>query len=247
MTRSPRVSARLRWGGAAILVALGGSLACSNPPPAPSAPDAPPPLDATIEVWPATATVPANLSAIHLRREAGFDPARFHAELVSADGAPRSTSARLVARVGSPGGGDGLPRDAELAVSGLEPGERAWLWVMGGARAYQVGPADHTAPSAADIRVRAPTGPRDPLTVRFGEPVAASARAAIVVLADGVEVVGVWSLSNEQHDAVFVPERAWPAGPLFLAIASGVTDLAGNLLSGKAVGPAPLTRYAALP
>jgi hypothetical protein len=204
-------------------------------------------VDPAIEVWPATATIPANLSTIHLRTEAGFDPARFHAELVAADGAPRSTSVRLFARIGSPGASDGVPRDAEIAVSGLEPGERAWLWVMGGARAYQVGPADHTAPSAADVRVRAPTGPRDPLTVRFREPVAGSARAAMVVLADGVEVVGAWSLSNEQHDAVFVPATAWPGGPLFLAIASGVTDLAGNPLEGRTIGPAPLTRYAALP
>ncbi len=236
--------ARVPRGGSvapALLVGLGASLACSDPP------TAPPPLDPTIQVWPATATIPANLSTIHLRTEAGFDPVRFHAELLSVDGVPRSTSARLVARIGSAGGGDGLPRDAELAVSGLEPGERAWLWVLGGARAYQVGPADHTPPSAADVRVRAPTGPRDPLTVRFGEPVAASARAALVVLAGGAEVVGAWSLSNEQHDVVFVPEGAWPADPLFLAIASGVTDLAGNPLAGRAVGPAPLTRYASLP
>lgn len=229
--------------GATLLTWLAGVSACMAPPP----PAAPPPVDPAIEVWPSVRTIPANLPMIYLRAADGFDPVRFHAELVSADGAPRSTSTRLVARIGSPVGGDGSPREAELTVSGLEPGEQALLWVMGGARTYEVAPADHAPPSAADVRVRAPTGPLGSLTVRFAEPVAASARGAIVVLADGVEVVGEWSLTNEQRDVVFQPAEAWPAGPLFIAVAVGVTDLAGNPLAGRRIGPVPLSQYAVMP
>ena len=75
-------------------------LGCAAEAPEALSPPAPPPtIDATIAVWPSTATIPANVAAFALRADAGFDPVAFNAEVLAEDGASLLVGARLEARV----------------------------------------------------------------------------------------------------------------------------------------------------
>ena len=96
---------------------------------------------------------------------------------------------------------------------------------------FRVGPADRTPPDPARWTVQAPpAGTRDPLTVRFDEPMdhALASRLLAVADADGAALDGEVTLADHEHRWVFVPARAWRNGPHALIVPTTIEDLAGN-------------------
>jgi len=96
-----------------------------------------------------------------------------------------------------------------------------------------VGPPDHETPSETNWRIEAPkAGTRDPLTVRFPEPMdqALLVRVIDIKTPAGEKLAG--SIEVDEHETrwQFRPEEPWKAGDYWIDAATLLEDLAGNSL-----------------
>ncbi len=120
-----------------------------------------------------------------------------------------------------------------LVVSG------AWRSAAGVARGadrtfeWQVGPADHTLPALAGLRLQAPAaGSREPLVVLSDESLDPGVLAgALHIRRAGQGVVGHAEAAPDGRSWRFTPDMAWPAGEHVLQADPHLEDLAGNTLS----------------
>lgn len=98
---------------------------------------------------------------------------------------------------------------------------------------FRVGPADHEPPSMESWEVSAPAaGTRDPLVVRFPEPLDRALLQSALGVEDpmGRPVAGRIDVAEAETAWRFVPEQPWPAGSHGLRAATVLEDLAGNSL-----------------
>ncbi|HEX7379319.1 MAG TPA: hypothetical protein VF278_19510 [Pirellulales bacterium] len=101
---------------------------------------------------------------------------------------------------------------------------------------FAVAAPDETCPRPAAWRLSAPTaGTRQPLVVRFGEPLdhALLARWIWVEDAAGQEVLGNGSSGDEESSWNFLPKEPWPPGQYKLKTDKRLEDLAGNSIARK--------------
>lgn len=115
--------------------------------------------------------------------------------------------------------------------------DRAWRDAHGAPlkrdfrKTFDVAPPDREPPDPKQWRVRAPrAGTRDPLGVRFSEPMDHALVERLVRVADSTRarVAGAARVANRERDWIFVPEAPWRAGEYRIVIGSVVEDLAGN-------------------
>jgi hypothetical protein len=98
---------------------------------------------------------------------------------------------------------------------------------------FEVGPADHDPPSEENWRLAAPrAATRDPLTVRFPEPLdqALLVRVVHVTTPAGEKIPGSIVVDEQETRWQFRPDQPWKAGDYFLDAATVLEDLAGNSL-----------------
>jgi hypothetical protein len=102
-----------------------------------------------------------------------------------------------------------------------------------GRKTFRVGPPDHAPPRTADWRLAPPRAhTRDPLTVRFPEPLdrALLERVLEVVDGSGSTVPGSVAVESQETRWLFTPRDPWRAGDYRLRVATILEDLAGNSL-----------------
>jgi hypothetical protein len=98
-------------------------------------------------------------------------------------------------------------------------------------KVFRVGPADRKPIDPAEWQILPPSaGAREPLIVRFPEPMDhALARRVIQVMDDtGVLVEGEVALADQERQWAFTPDRPWRRGAYRLVIQTTLEDLAGN-------------------
>ncbi len=100
----------------------------------------------------------------------------------------------------------------------------------GSRKAFRAGPPDEVQPSPTSWTFVSPaTGTRDPLVVRFPEPLdQAILRRAIGVESAGAVVAGRSEVGPGETSWRFVPDRAWPDAAIALRVDTELEDLAGN-------------------
>src|SRR5207253_2708964 len=90
---------------------------------------------------------------------------------------------------------------------------------------------DGTSPDPRRWTLSSPgAGTRDPLVVRFDEPIdhALAARLITVLNESGTRVGGIARLSTGDTAWVFTPASPWRVGPAHLHVSTSLEDLAGN-------------------
>jgi hypothetical protein len=98
-------------------------------------------------------------------------------------------------------------------------------------KTFEVGPPDREPPDPARWRIRKPkSGTREPLTVRFFEPMDHALAARVIRVADnsGGTVAGNVSLQDQECRWTLVPRDTWRRGTYKLEIQRSIEDLAGN-------------------
>jgi len=103
-------------------------------------------------------------------------------------------------------------------------------------KSFRVGPQDREPPSLATWKIKSPkAGTRDPLSVRFLEPMdqALALRVIRVANSAGRWVEGVSALSDHEQRWSFTPQESWTAGTHQFQVQNTIEDLAGNNI-GKA-------------
>ncbi|MFO0953311.1 MAG: Ig-like domain-containing protein [Isosphaeraceae bacterium] len=98
-------------------------------------------------------------------------------------------------------------------------------------KTFRVGPTDSTPPDPAKWALtRPPAGGKQPLVVKFGEPLDRwiTRRGLGVTDPAGKPVPGTVAVSDDETSATFVPEKPWKAGPHQLLVDRTIEDLAGN-------------------
>ena len=101
-------------------------------------------------------------------------------------------------------------------------------------RPFQVGPPDQASPSPRDWIVRAPgAGTRDPLEIRFTEPLDSALARRLITVEDGQAriVPGQVSLAAAESRWLLTPDAPWKAGVYRLEIGTELEDLAGNAIN----------------
>ncbi len=101
-------------------------------------------------------------------------------------------------------------------------------------RPFQVGPPDQASPSPRDWIVRAPgAGTRDPLEIRFPEPLDNALARRLITVEDGQAriVPGQVSLTAAESRWLLTPNAPWQAGVYRLQIGTELEDLAGNAVN----------------
>jgi len=101
------------------------------------------------------------------------------------------------------------------------------------AKTFTVGPADRATPDPARWEIVSPAaGTRDPLALRFDEPLdhALASRVIQVTAPGGQLILGQAALLDHERRWQFIPESPWPAAatPCELRIPRLIEDLAGN-------------------
>ncbi len=98
---------------------------------------------------------------------------------------------------------------------------------------WQVGPADHTLPALAGLRLQAPAaGSREPLVVLSDEPLDPGVLAgALRIRRAGQGVAGRVEVAPDGRSWRFTPAVAWSTGDHELLADPNLEDLAGNSLS----------------
>jgi hypothetical protein len=130
--------------------------------------------------------------------------------------------------------------------------DSAWLDAAGQPLAaayrktFRAGPPDETQPDVSRWKIETPpAGAREPLVVRFPEPLDhAMLGHAIEVRLGDAAVSGIVTIGDDQRSWRFVPDRAWADGVVTLQVDPELEDLAGNSLARPfevdATGPSPL-------
>lgn len=101
----------------------------------------------------------------------------------------------------------------------------------GARKHFRVGPPDETPIDTAHWELAAPTAEsRDPLLVRFGEPLDHSLleRVVRVIGPSGQRIAGTIATGDGEACWQFTPEEPWPAGKYDLTADTTLEDLAGN-------------------
>jgi hypothetical protein len=240
----------------ARLVVPGGrtaELAFVPPPPALS------PITVVEAVYPSAPVVPENLLKLYLHFSAPMSRgvARHHLHLLADDG--REVAAAFVApehelwdpegrrltlffdpgrlkRGVGPHQELGPPlaagRGYRLVVERDFPDAAGNPLTRGFEHAFQVGPADRTAPRWQDWRVEPPAGPTASLVVVFPEALdrALLSRLMAVLGADGEPVAGRTEIAAGETRWSFHPQTPWRPGRYRVAVDNALEDLAGNSL-----------------
>ncbi len=100
-------------------------------------------------------------------------------------------------------------------------------------KTFHVVAADDAPIDPATWRIDCPrAGTREPLTVRFGEPLdhALVTRMLSVAGAEGDTIAGTIEITDGETCWTFRPERPWPAGDFRLSVNTALEDLAGNAI-----------------
>ena len=124
-------------------------------------------------------------------------------------------------------------RRYRLVISGDWPSEAGTPLGQDVTRVLRAGPADHAQPELARWVVDRPfAGGRDPLVLRFDEPLdAALLRSEVAVVdAAGRRVAGRVTIPKGEQQWRFRPQAAWQEGTYRLAVGRVLEDLAGNSL-----------------
>ncbi len=100
-------------------------------------------------------------------------------------------------------------------------------------KTFRAGPPDEVQPLPMRWTFDVPRpGTRDPLVVHFPEPLdRAMLRHAIGVEGAGAAVEGRGEVGAWETSWRFVPDRAWPEGPVALRVDTQLEDLAGNSIA----------------
>ncbi len=101
-------------------------------------------------------------------------------------------------------------------------------------RAFRVGPPDQTSPAPGNWAVRAPgAGTRDPLEIRFPEPLDSALARRLISVEDGESrmVPGQVRLDTNETHWLLTPEAPWKAGVYRIGIGTELEDLAGNAIN----------------
>lgn len=98
---------------------------------------------------------------------------------------------------------------------------------------FRAGPPDEAQPLPARWTFDPPaSGTRDPLVVRFPEPLdRAMLQRAIEVERAGAPIAGRAEVGPGETSWRFVPDRPWDAGPIGLRVDAELEDLAGNSIA----------------
>lgn len=98
---------------------------------------------------------------------------------------------------------------------------------------FRVGPPDTTPPDPALWALSAPAaGSRDPLVLRFGEPLDRGLLGRVLTLRDdrGRAVEGTEVVEDSAGAWRFLPSSPWPAGAYRIVVDPSLEDLAGNTI-----------------
>jgi len=120
-----------------------------------------------------------------------------------------------------------------LVVDGGWPDASGDPMLEGATRRFEVGPADHAPPSAAGWSVVAPpAGGREPVVVRFREPLDRGLLEGALELthASGAPLAGIAAVGPGETSWSFVPDLPWVPGEYLVRAATILEDLAGNSL-----------------
>jgi len=95
---------------------------------------------------------------------------------------------------------------------------------------FRVGPADRTAPRAADLRVAAPDAPHAPLAVTLPEPLDEGLLRRLLWVEDGKgrRLEGAIEIESGETLWRFRPAQPWLAGTYSLRVHPALEDRAGN-------------------
>ena len=111
-------------------------------------------------------------------------------------------------------------------------------------KAFRAGPPDETSPDPKTWSVRPPAPEtRDPLEVRFPEPLDRALLDRLIAVRDGADkpVSGTVAVDDEETAWRFVPAVPWRPGEYRLVIGTDLEDAAGNSIARPfeidAVGP----------
>jgi hypothetical protein len=102
------------------------------------------------------------------------------------------------------------------------------------AKPFRVIGPDLSPPDGSDLRVEgAPVaGTRDPLRLRFDEPMHDASVHSVATLVAGQPRPEAWTLSQDQRTLIFTPEAPWPDADVRVSVGSNLRDLAGNPIAG---------------
>lgn len=115
--------------------------------------------------------------------------------------------------------------------------EAGWLDARGNPlgkefrKPFRVGPADETVPDPRKWTIQAPrAGTRDPLMIRFPEPLDRALAARLISILDpmGDPVRGVVRIESEETVWTKTPEAPWQEGAYQMVVGADLEDLAGN-------------------
>jgi hypothetical protein len=98
-------------------------------------------------------------------------------------------------------------------------------------KAFRAGPPDETSPDPKTWTVRPPApASRDPLEVRFPEPLDRALLDRLIAVRDGSDrpVAGAISVADQETLWRFTPDALWPPGAYRLVIGTELEDAAGN-------------------
>jgi hypothetical protein len=122
-------------------------------------------------------------------------------------------------------------RQYTLRIDAAWPDARGAPLVRGYEHRFTAGPTDHTRPDPRQWALRVPRrGTREPLEVRFGEPLdhALASRLVAVYGADGLALPGAVTMRDDDWSWRFVPEGPWASTAHELRVHPGLEDVAGN-------------------
>lgn len=211
-----------------------------------------------VRVYPSTATLPENLLKFYVHFSAPMSRGRVWEHLRLVDEAGKTIELpfleldeelwdpamkRLTVFI-DPGRIKRGVRPLEEVGPALEAGKRYRFIVDGTCRdasgrplergfekAFAVGPADRETPDPTKWKIERPkTGTREPLRVRFPDPMdqAITQRVFHVTNESGTPIEGTVELLDDERAWTFVPAVPWPSALLHLVVPVVIEDLAGN-------------------
>src|SRR5262249_16392612 len=98
-------------------------------------------------------------------------------------------------------------------------------------KSFRVGPPDETSPDPKTWSVRPPrAGRRDPLEVRFPEPMDRALLDRLIAVQDGAGKAGPGQVSVGNEEAIWhwTPHGPWRPGDYRLVVGTDLEDVAGN-------------------
>jgi hypothetical protein len=100
-------------------------------------------------------------------------------------------------------------------------------------KSFEAGPPDYDPPSTKTWQITPPkAGTREPLAVRFPEPLDQALLAGVILVTTpvGEKIAGSIAIDQQETRWQFRPNEPWKAGDYLLDVATLLEDLAGNSL-----------------